>query len=1216
VRPDNYRVTFTEDRVEIVRRDGPWATRLQVLVSAEHDAEARRISIANQSDRTRELEVTSYAEIVITAAAADRAHRAFSNLFVQTEFDPGLEVLMAGRRPRAAGEPAAWAAHLAVVEGDAVGECEFETDRARFLGRDQTLNRARALFERAALSGSTGTVLDPIFALRRRVRVAPGATARITFWTAVADTRADVLRIADKCREPAAFDRASTLAWTRARVQLYHLGLAADEASLFQRLAAHIFYLNPALRAPGETLRRNRAGPHALWAHGVSGDRPIITVEIDDAADLTLVRQLLRAHEYLSLKNLAIDLVIVNEAVTSYLQELQAAIESLARASQQRLQQGGQPAGGSVFALRAEVMSPVSRLAVVAAAHVALVSRRGTLAEQLDRLEDPSAESLPLLARRPPRPVRAAALPQPALELFNGTGGFAADGSEYTIVLRPGETTPMPWINVIGQPRFGFQVSATGSGFTWSVNSHENPLTTWSNDAVGDPPPEAIYLRDDDTGEIWTVTAAPVRDSEGTYVAHHGQGYSRFEYASRGLACELLQFVPRGRSTKVSRLTVRNEGTKARQLTVCAYAEWTLGSSRTTGAHYIVTARCAETGALLARNSWNSEFAARTAFIDLGGEQSEGTCDRREFLGLDGRLDAPLALRAGLPLSGRSGAGLDPCAALLTVIDVAPGTSREVVCFLGQAEDAGSAATEIRVVRNLQIEEALAEVKAGWDELVGKVQVKTPDRALDLLLNRWLPYQALSCRVWARAAFYQASGAYGFRDQLQDCMALTILAPAITRAHLVRAAGRQFLEGDVQHWWMPESGRGIRTRISDDRVWLAYCVAHYVNTTGDDTVLGENIPYLSGEPIPEGAADNYFEPHVSEHTDTLYEHCVRALDASLATGAHGLPLMGTGDWNDGMNAVGAQGRGESVWLGWFLCATLAEFGALALARGDSERAARWSKHRDALGTALENAGWDGDWYRRGYFDDGSPLGSAVNRECRIDSIAQSWAVISGVANPARAAHAMAAVNEHLVRREEREVLLFTPPFVDSEPNPGYIRAYPAGVRENGGQYTHGAIWSLIAFAKLGDGDRAKELFDFFSPIQHARDADAVRRYKLEPYAVAADIYAAPAPAGRGGWSWYTGAAGWLYRAGLESILGLRLAGEELLIEPCIPRGWRRYDIHFRHGRTLYHIMVTNPFGATNSVSHAEVDHLTILRPPIRIRLVDDRAEHLIRVVMG
>ena len=1215
-RPDSYRVTFTEDRVEIMRRDGPWSTRLQVLVSAEHDAEARRVSISNQGDRTREIEVTSYAEIVLTTTAADRAHRAFSNLFVQTHFEPELGALVAGRRPRAPGEAAAWAAHLGVVEGESSGEWEFETDRVRFLGRDRTLSRARALTERGPLSGSAGTVLDPVFSLRRRVRIAPGETARVTFWTVVGETHGEVLRVADKCREPASFDRASTLAWTRARVQLHYLGLDPDEASLFQRLAAHIFYLNPALRAGAEALRRNRSGQAALWAYGVSGDRPIMLAEIDDAAHLGLARQLLRAHEYLTLKNLAVDLVIINESSTSYVQDLQAAIESLARASQLRLQQGARPGEGSVFALRAEGMSPESRLALLAAARVALVSRRGTLAEQLDRLEDPAAETAAPEAKRLTRAARAAPVAQPTLELTNGTGGFAADGGEYAVVLKPGVTTPMPWINVIAQPGFGFQVSATGSGFTWAVNSRENALTRWSNDAVSDPAAEALYLRDDDTGELFTPTAAPIRDPEATYLAYHGRGYSRFEYAGRGLSCELLQFVPSDGAVKVSRLTIRNEGAKARQLTVCAYVEWTLGASRATSAPYILTERCAQTGALLARNPWNAQFANRTAFLDLRGEQTETTCDRREFLGLDGALEAPIALRAALPLSGRTGAGLDPCAALLCGIDLAAGASRQIVSFLGQSADPGSVVSDIQAARNLDVAQAYTHLKSSWEQLLGKIQVSTPDRAFDLLLNRWLLYQVLSCRVWARAAFYQASGAYGFRDQLQDCLALATAAPAVARAHLLRAAARQFVEGDVQHWWMPDSGRGIRTHISDDRVWLAYCAAHYVTATGDRTVLDEQVPYLTGAPIPAGASDNYFEAQQSQQTDSVYEHCARALDASLAVGAHGLPLFGTGDWNDGMNAVGAQGRGESVWLGWFLSLTLRQFAALARTRDDAARAARWLAHHQALQAALESSGWDGDWYRRGYFDDGTPLGSAANAECRIDSIAQSWAVLSGAASPARAAHAMAAVVEHLLRKEEEELLLFTPAFATSEPDPGYIRAYPAGIRENGGQYTHGAIWSLMAFAKLGDGDRAKELFDFFSPIEHTREPAKVSRYKLEPYAVAADIYAAPAPAGRGGWSWYTGAAGWLYRAGLESILGIRISGNELAIEPCIPRSWRRFDVEYRHGGTLYRITVTNPFGATRGVSHAELDHLTILRPPIRVALQDDRAEHTIRVVMG
>ena len=1213
--PDSYRVTFTEDRAEIIRRDGPWVTRMQVLVSAENDAEARRVAISNLGDRVREIEVTSYSEVVLTSAAADRAHRAFSNLFVQTSFNSDLAALVAGRRPRAHGDSEAWAAHLGILEGEEVGDWQFETDRAAFIGRDRTVRSPQALTERAPLSGSSGIVLDPVFSLRRRMRIAPGETARITFWTVVGDSQREVLQVADKCREPAAFDRASTLAWTRARVQLHYLALDPDEASLFQRVATHLFYLNPALRAGPDTLRRNAAGPEALWAHGISGDRPIMLAEIDDAAHLGLVRQLLRAHEYLTLKNIPVDLVIVNESPASYGQDLQGALESLARASQQRALQAGRQSHGGVFTLRDSAMAAESRLALQAAARVALISRRGTLGEQLDRLENPAAETAWPELRRPP-PARSVAPPaQVPLELFNGTGGFSSDGAEYTIILRPGLSTPMPWINVIAQPDFGFQVSATGAGFTWALNSRENALTRWSNDAVTDPPAEAIYVRDDASGELYCATAAPARDPEEPYIVHHGRGYSRFEHARRGLQLELLQLVPRGRKVKLSRLTIRNIGAKPRRLTICAYAEWTLGSARAVSAQFVRTERCGETGALLARNPWNSQCAQRTAYLDLAGEQTQGTCDRREFLGLDGTLDAPAALRAGVPLSGQCGAGLDPCAALLMEIELPPGAERRVVCLLGQAEDRASVVTEIQAARNLDVEQALGEVRGAWESLLGTVKVATPDRAFDLLLNRWLPYQVLSCRVWARAAFYQASGAYGFRDQLQDCMALAALAPAITRAHLLRAAGRQFEEGDVQHWWMPESGRGVRTRISDDRVWLAYCTHHYVTTTGDDAVLDEMIPYLRGPPIPPGADDNYSAPQEGS-MGSLYEHCALALDASLKVGTHGLPLFGSGDWNDGMNAVGAQGRGESVWLGWFLCDALGSFAVLAAKRGDASRAVRWRVHRRALLTALENSGWDGDWYRRGYFDDGAPLGSALNKECRIDSIAQAWAVLSEGANPARAAHAMAAVAEHLVRPEAEQLLLFAPPFTSSEPNPGYIQAYPPGIRENGGQYTHGAIWSLMAWARLGEGDRAKALFDFFSPLQHSRDAAHVLKYKLEPYAVAADIYAAPGAVGRGGWSWYTGAAGWLYRAGLEAILGICRQGNELLIRPCIPRSWRRFDVDYRYGRALYHITVTNPFGVTCGISHAELDHVTILRPPLRIKLLEEPGEHTIRVVMG
>jgi cyclic beta-1,2-glucan synthetase len=1218
--PDAYQVTFAEDRVEIVRRDGSLSTTLEMLVSPEQDAGAHRVTIVNRGSRARTIEITSYAELVLATQAADRAHRAFSNLFVETEYVPDLECLLAARRARSPADRPVWAAHMAVIEGELAGPGEFETDRARFLGRGRSLALPRALSERTPLSGTVGHVLDPVFSLRRRLRLPRGGTVRVTFWTALAESREEALQIADKCRDPAAFSRASTLAWTRAQVHLHHLGVDAEEAGLFQRLASHISYFNPILRPGSDALQQNQSGPSDLWALGVSGDLPIVVAQIDDNDQIDLVRQLIRAHEYWALQNLAVDLVIINETANSYAQELHASIETLAQGSLAPPAKSTEPRNGRLFVLAAALVSGPARQALFTAARAVLRGRRGGLAEQLNRLETTAAERAPLALPPRPRPYAQSVAPVASApegaELANGFGAFENKGREYVIRLPPGRCTPLPWINVIAQPDFGFQVSAEGAGFTWSKNSRQNPLTAWSNDAMSDPPPEVLYLRDEESGELWCPTASPIRDPEGHYVARHGQGYSIFEYRSRDIDLELRQFVPSAASFKVSRLRLRNDGDRTRRLSVCAYVEWTLGPVRAANAPFIITECCAETGALLARNPWNSDFRGRVAFLDLCGLQTGRTSDRLEFLGPDRSLEAPAALRSGAPWPMRTGAGLDPCAALLTQLVLEPGESRYVTVLLGEAEGQEAAVTMIRAARAQNFEQAFSGIKDAWEQVLGTVQVTTPDPSFDVLMNRWLLYQTLVCRVWARAGFYQASGAYGFRDQLQDVLALGVTAPQIARAHLLTCAGRQFLEGDVQHWWMPGTGRGVRTRISDDRVWLAYGIAQYLGTTGDHALLDESVPFLRGALLAPEATEAYFEPEISDEQGSVFEHCARALDASLELGAHGLPLIGTGDWNDGFNAVGAAGRGESVWLGWFLCATLEAFVPLAESRGAGERALSWHTHAESLRRNLEQAGWDGDWYRRGYFDDGSPLGAAGNAECSIDSIAQSWAVLSGAANPARAAHAMAAVCERLWKPQEGMALLFTPPFAHSLPDPGYIKAYPPGVRENGGQYTHAAIWSLMALAQLGDGERAKEWFDALSPIRHSKDLAAVARYQLEPYAVAADIYAAEGHVGRGGWSWYTGSAGWLYRAGLESILGFRVIGAHLAIEPCVPRSWRRFDIAFRYRSSRYQITVTNPFGVSSGVNHAEVDHRIILRAPVRVELLDDGAEHVIRVVMG
>jgi cyclic beta-1,2-glucan glucanotransferase len=1214
-KPDSYEVAFSEDRAEIARRDGTLTTTLDIVVSPEDDGEVRRVSISNLGARTREIELTSYSEVVLAPASDDASHPVFSKLFVQTEFVPELGALLATRRRRSPDEPEVWAAHLAVLEGEAGGELQFETDRARFLGRGNGVRSPVSINGGRALSNTVGTVLDPIFSIRRRVRIPPGATVRLSFWTLLARSRDEVISLADKHHDVAAFERATTLAWTQAQVQLHHLGITPDEAHLFQRLANRIIYSDPTLRPSPELLRQNNLGPSGLWPHGISGDLPIVLCRIDAAEYLETARQLIRAHNYWRMKQLAVDLVIVNERSTSYIQDLESSLESIARANPSRSLAEKTPTPGGVFLLRADLLPVEARNLLQTVARVVIVSRRGSLADQVKRLLEvaPAAEP-PHLAPLTPSPAEFVA--PPPLEFFNGIGGFDMDGREYVTVLDGDQVTPAPWVNVVANPSFGFQVSAEGSGSTWSVNSRENQLTPRSNDPVSDSPGEAIYLRDENSGEVWTATVQPIRDDASRFIARHGQGYSRFEHVSHGIALELLQFVPIDDSVKISRLKIKNISSRRRNLSITAYVEWVLGPSRAACAPYVVTEVDPKTGVMFARNPWRMEFGSRVAFADLAGRQSSYTGDRTEFIGRNGTFALPAALASRDPLSNRVGAGLDPCGVLQTVVAIPPNREVEVTLLLGEAGTRAEALSIVERFRAADLDQVFGDMTKFWDETLGAVQVRTPDRAMDIMLNRWLLYQTIVCRLWARSGFYQASGAYGFRDQLQDGMALCLSKPALAREHLLRAAARQFTEGDVQHWWLPSSGKGIRTRVSDDLLWLPYAAAQYVTATGDLAVLDEQIAFLEGMPLAPKEQDAFFQPLPSDERATLFEHCARAIDRSLAVGPHGLPLIGGGDWNDGMNRVGAGGQGESIWLGWFLYSTIGNFVRFAEQRGQHDRAASWRAHAASLREALERDGWDDDWYRRGYFDDGTPLGSASSSECRIDSIAQSWGVISGAADPAHAARAMAAADENLIKRDDRLALLFTPPFDKTSLEPGYIKGYPPGIRENGGQYTHAAIWSVQALAKLGDGDKAADLLSLLNPINYARTRATARRYKVEPYVVVADVYSVPPHVGRGGWTWYTGSAGWMYRAGLESILGFTVEANTLRIDPCIPRAWRAFEIAFRHHKTRYEISVENHAGVCRGVARLELDGQELPHGSTCVTLVDDGVIHRVRVVLG
>ncbi|HEV7473821.1 MAG TPA: hypothetical protein VGN90_07220, partial [Pyrinomonadaceae bacterium] len=834
-----------------------------------------------------------------------------------------------------------------------------------------------------------------------------------------------------------------------------------------------------------------------------------------------------------------------------------------------------------------------------------------------DQLERPEvAEPLPpsFIPRLPSQTYPEPTVAPPELTFFNGLGGFHQGGREYVILLGAEQWTPAPWSNIIAnKSEFGFQVTETGAGYTWSVNSRENRLTPWSNDAISDPPGEIVYLRDEDTGSFWSATPLPIREPE-PYIIRHGQGYSVFEHTSHGISQELLLFAPLDSPVKISLLRLRNRTDRKRRLSITHYNELVLGVQRTTSAPYVITEIDEAHGTIFAHNPFNNEFAERVAFAATSEKVSSATCDRKEFLGRNGTLSSPAAFRR-TNLGGRDGAGLDPCAALQTIVELAPHEARAIVFVLGEAASREQAeALVTKFTHAGDVNDAFEDVLTHWDTLLGAIEVRTPDGAMDTMLNRWLLYQTLACRIWARSAFYQSGGAFGFRDQLQDVMALVYSSPAIAREQILLAASHQFKEGDVQHWWHPPSGRGVRTRFSDDLLWLPFVATFYSHVTGDLTVFDAVVPFLEQELLKPDQQEAYMQPAVSAESASVFEHCIRALDRSLAVGEHGLPLMGSGDWNDGMNRVGHLGKGESVWVGWFLYTTLAAFAPLCEDRNDEARAGRYREHLEKLKKALAESGWDGDWYRRAYFDDGTPLGSVQNDECRIDSIVQSWSVISGAAESYRAQRAMEAVDQYLIRRGDGLVILFTPPFDKGKLDVGYIKGYVPGVRENGGQYTHAALWTLIAFAILGDGERAGELFSLLNPVNHSSTRAGLHKYKVEPYVAVGDVYAVPPHTGRGGWTWYTGSAGWMYRAGLESILGFKLQGDRLKIDPCVPRWWRDFEITYRRGRTTFRIKVENPLAVSRGVATVELDGA--LQPDDEVQLADDGQTHNVRVVLG
>ena len=1203
---DYFHASLATDRVTLQRRDGDIDTRTEIVVVPEDSAEVRRVTLTNNGNTTRDVELTSYGEIVLAPRAADLAHPAFGNLFVETEYHGWCTAITATRRPRSAHERPLWCVHVVDAGRERIGPVTCETDRARFIGRGRNTRSPQALDTEGELSGTTGAVLDPVFSLRTRVRLRPGQSESVAFTSLVTTSKDRALELAGRYHEPHAAQRALDLAWTSTQIELQELDITPAEAAMFQDLAGYLLYASGEVRAPSDELQGGEGWQQRLWEHGISGDHPIVLVTIDSMEGIPTLQRIFAAHRYWRRRGMTVDLVVVDGHPHSYIQEMQDRITAAMLAS------GGSTVvdgPGGVFMRRRDALHEDAMATLRAAARVEIHCDGRSLTRILAEERAETEEDFTNIVRKShPAPAMPPLVPAgEPLSSENGIGGFTPTG-DYRMRIRADHLPPAPWANVVANEKGGFVVSERGAGFTWVGSSYFFRLTPWHNDPVSDPVSEVLYLQDVESGSLWAATPAPVPPvNAAAYRVEHLAGATTFEYEHDRIRTRLLLGMAGDEAVKVSLLRVTNLGDTPRSIALTSYAEWTLGVSREQTQHRVRTLYDEARHAILARNHFDPTFSSWVTFASISEPVISYTADRRSFLGRNGTAADPRGLR-DRSLSRLAGFGLDPCAALQCQLELQPGETRVVVMTLG------GAATEEQALQLLDryrhADSAIRAVQGtldDWQERLAVIKVKTPEPTFDAMVNRWSLYQALACRMWARSAVYQSSGAYGFRDQLQDVMAFVYAEPAVARAHILRAAARQFVEGDVQHWWHPDSGRGVRTRFSDDLAWLPYVVSHYVRVTGDATVLDEVVPFITMRTLQPGEHEVYDLPQVSEEKASIHEHCLRALRKACTTGDHGLPLIGTGDWNDGLNRVGAEGKGESVWLAWFLVDTLRSYARHAEARGEDQAAAQFRKQADQYVAAVETHAWDGAWYRRAFFDDGTPLGSAQSEECRIDSIAQSWSVISGAGRPERQAQAMNSLGEHLVDEQARLIRLLTPPFDKTPHDPGYIKGYLPGVRENGAQYTHAALWTVLATAMRGEGDRAFHQYQLLNPITHGDTPAAVKTYKVEPYVVAADVYTTPGAVGRGGWTWYTGSASWMYRVGLEALLGFTKVGDTLRLKPCVPESWPELTIEYRFGTsTTYTIRVHHP-GRLRAGSMVTLDGRVL--DDDAMPLVDDGASH-------
>ncbi len=1164
--PKNYKILQHENKVEFTRKDGGIETRTEIVVAPRENAEIRRVTLTNQSSKEKELEITSYGKIVINGMGQDLTHPVFSDMLVSSEFLSEKNALLFCR-PEADQDTPLWATHIITEQEEPI---EFSADRKSFIGRGRTLENPKALEQK--LSGSSGYTLDPIMSLRTTVKLAPGEKKSLGFTTALSFRKEEVLSLADKYSKLSTVERTMRLGENYGQLEMRQLTFSPEESLIFQKLASKLLWPGEKLRNT-EKIRKNKKKKEDLWGYSISGDHPILlitTSSLNDLDYLPLIRQTIRAQKFLQRKGFIFDLVVLNKESGGYKKELEERIGALGGDKMSGV--WGEERGG-IFILGSDFIPEENQNLLEAMASVVLEGNKGSLKEQLEQKEEES--KIPLFSPHQKQIEAKVELKElvntDELAFYNNFGGFDEEKEEYVITLRPDQKTPVPWTNVISNPNFGFVVSESGSQFTFCENSRDNRLTPWFGDPVLDNAGEALFVKDEETGKSWSPLAWPKRDKN-PYLIRHGKGYVKFKHKCEEISSDLTLFVPRRDPVKIVRFKVKNTSSKERKVSIYYFLEWVLGELRSKTWPHIVTEIDEKSKAIIALNPLSESFSERKAFL-WGENPTSLTGDRKEILGPGRGWSTPAGLDKET-LSGKVGAGFDPGAGVQRRLNLKPDEEKEIVFLLGEVKSKKEIQALIEKYKNHDnIENSLKEVKSYWEKTTSTLEVETPDKALNVL-SSWLPYQILSCRVWARSSFYQPGGAYGFRDQLQDAMGLGINHPEILKKHIIRAAKRQYRDGGVQHWWKPVSNLGLRSSYTDDPLWLVYIVSYYVQLTGDYEFLDRSLPFLEStkEGYPE--SETMETATLSSDKASLFEHCMRAIEKTFDLGAHGLPKMKGGDWNDGMNKVGVEGQGESIWLAWFEIKVLEEFSEAAKKKGEKEAWRELNSKIKKLKKEVERTGWDGEWYRRAYFDDGTPLGSKENRECKITLTPQAWAFISGGKDKKRLEAAQVSCEKYLVDENEKLINLLWPPFKNPERDPGYIKNYPPGVRENGACYLHAAMFYILGLINQKKKDRAWELFSWFNPIKRSSTSKQVEKYKVEPYILPSDIYASLSP-GAGGWSWYTGTAAWVWRITAEFILGLKIRGEYFMVEPCLPSSWPGYKMTLRHGSDTYEITVQN-----------------------------------------